>query len=268
MESSFMNIFDPLLLCGLPYENGKLDSKKLRFYNSLLGIAKISGIISFLLSFVALGAVFEGKIAGSKELLQNLLPFSKTISVMLFVVFCCLYAIFMRSFIKQKISQAPLDSKLQNLTQSYLTKYKYIQILFLGILSVFFGILGFSFSLGFLVFFFIFLIPKIRTLYTDNTKELYAEFAILSFSLGLYAIKNDESLYYCEFNFSQSIIPLKTQQLVRCTCDNENLTKQRVFRFAKTIDSARIIEFFGKRVILQSKIQNAQDCKIKIKELK
>ena len=75
-------------------------------------------------------------------------------------------------------------------------------------------------------------------------------------------IKNDESLYYCEFNFSQSTIPLKIQQLVRCTCDNGKLTKQRVFGFAKTIDSERIIEFFGKRVILQSKIQNAQNCKI------
>ncbi|MCI5787267.1 MAG: hypothetical protein MR025_07465 [Helicobacter trogontum] len=265
--SETKNIFDPLLLYGLPYKNNELDFKKLRFYNMLLSTTKVAGIMSFLLSFAVLGAVFEGKIAGSREFFQILLPFSKTLSLILFVIFCCLYIVFMRSFVKQKVSHIFLDSTLQNLTQEYYTKYKYIQMLLLSLLSVFFGILGFKFSLGFLVFFFIFLIPKIRALHADNTQNLYAEFAILNFSLGLYAIKNDESLYYCEFNFSQSTIPLKIQQLVRCTYDNENLTKQREFRFAKTIDSTQIIEFFGKRVILQSKIQSAQNNKINIKEL-
>lgn len=255
-------VFDPLLLRGLPYENDKLDSKKLRFYNSLLIIVKTMGIVSFLLSLAVFGASFEGKIAGSRELFQNFLPFSKTLSAILFVIFCCLYIVFIRIFTKWKISYTPLDSTLQNLTQPHHMKHKYIQAFFLSLFGVFFGILGFNISIGFFIFFFIFIIPKIRTLHTDDTQNLYAEFAILNFSIGLYAIKNDESLYYCEFNFSQSTIPLKIQQLVRCTCDNGKLTKQRVFGFAKTIDSERIIEFFGKRVILQSKIQNAQNCKI------
>ncbi|WP_142693256.1 hypothetical protein [Campylobacter troglodytis] len=110
--------------------------------------------------------------------------------------------------------------------------------------------------------------PRIKSIYAQN-KELFAEFCILfgAISIGLYRIKNDESLYYCEYIFSQSVIPVKIQQIVRCERKDNHIIKHRVFGFLKDIDSSVLIDFLNKRAILQDKTNSAQNTKICEKEL-
>lgn len=74
-----------------------------------------------------------------------------------------------------------------------------MQILFLGMLSVFFGILGFSIFL--LVFLRFFAPPPIHTLYTDNNQNPYADFTLLHFLLD-YILLEMMRACYCEVYYS------------------------------------------------------------------
>lgn len=71
-----------------------------------------------------------------------------------------------------------------------------MQILFLGMLSVFFGMLGFHISIGFLEFF---CSPPSHTLYTDNNQNPYADFTLLHFLLDYILLEMMRELVIVKF---------------------------------------------------------------------
>ncbi|RDU60882.1 hypothetical protein CQA53_10615 [Helicobacter didelphidarum] len=113
----------------------------------------------------------------------------------------------------------------------------------------------------------LYLTPRVKCVYADKDGALYAEFVVFfKIYIGLYSIRNDESLYYCEYYFSQSTIPCKHQQLTRCIIDDKYLIKLSIYDFATHIDSTQLIKTLTNRVILQKNTEQAQNNKINIRD--
>ena len=263
-----MKDFDPLLLQGLPYRNGEIDKKRLRFYNLILNAMKVCGAISFLLGFVIIGSQLNTR----KALIlgENLSAYVYFIGLLFFVMFCIIFALLMLHFLSLKIKTNKQALKLltpyKNDTKTKLLRY--FQVFSIVSLCILFFLLSFKY-VGFLIFHILLLaIPKIKVIYTnDNT--LYAEFCIVLglVALGLYPIKNNKDLYYCEFTFSQSVIPLRIQQIAFCAFEDNHLIKYRTFGFERNIDSKEFIEIINKRAIVQEKTPDTQNTKIDTKEI-
>lgn len=261
-----MKHFDPLLLQGLPYKNGEVDYGRLRFYNMIFAMMRISGAISILLGFVLMASHTHQ----NNAFLRNFNPYAHYLGLVLFVVFCVMFGLLMLHFLSLKIKDTKQSLKLLTpYHQSIKIKLsRFFQVLSILFFCVLFAALGFMYA-GFFIFHIALLaIPKIKAIYADDDL-LYAEFCISLglVSIGLYPIKNDENLYYCEFTFSQSTIPMKVQQIVRCLCQDNYLVKYRTFGFARNIDSKELIKSLNHRAILQDKIPNAQNTKIDRREL-
>lgn len=258
--------FDIFLFCGFPYKNGSLDVQKMRLYGVVLNIARICAIISILLGFVILEIHFR-----QNSMLANFYDIVMCVGLCFFIIFCVIFILLFLHFCSFR-EQKQIKQNLILLTPFYSNRktkiLRFFSVFCILLVCTIFGILGFLY-VGFLVVCVLLLVmPRIKSAYTQG-KELYVEFCILFgvISIGLYRIKNDKSLYYCEYIFSQSTIPMKIQQIVRCEHKGNHIIKRRIFGFLKDIDSRALIDFLNRRVILQDKTNNAQNTKICEKEL-
>ncbi|MGX2973060.1 hypothetical protein [Helicobacter sp. T3_23-1059] len=257
--------FDIFLFGGFPYKNGSLDMQKIRLYSFVLNATRICATINILLGFVILEIYFK-----QNSMFANFYDIVMRVGLCFFAI-CCV--IFILLFLHFCSFREPKQTK-QNLI--LLTPFcsdrktkilRFISVFCILLVCVIFGFLSVLY-IGFLLVCVLFLAtPRIKSVYTQN-KELFAEFCILFgvISIGLYRIKNDESLYYCEYIFSQSVIPMRIQQIVRCERKDNHIIKRRVFGFLSDIDSIALIDFLNKRSILQNKTNSAQNTKICEKE--
>lgn len=257
--------FDFFLFCGFPYKNRSLDTQKMRLYGIVLNTARICAIIDILLGFVILDIHFK-----QNSMFANFYDIVFCVGLCFFVMFCVIFILLFLHFCSFR---EPKQTK-QNLI--LLTPFcsdrktkilRFIRVFCILLVCAIFSILSFLY-VGFLVACVLLLVmPRIKFIYAQN-KEIFAEFCILfgAISIGLYRIKNDESLYYYEYIFSQSVIPMRIQQIVRCERKDNHIIKRRVFGFLKDIDSGALIDFLSKRAILQDKTNNAQNTKICEKE--
>lgn len=259
------NKHDIFLFGGFPYKNGSLDTQKMRLYGIVLNTTRISAAINILLGFVILEIYFR-----QNSMFANFYDIVFFVGLCFFAICCVIFILLFLHFCsfreRQQIKQNLI--LLTPFCSDRKTKIlRFIHIFCILLVCVIFGFLSVLY-IGFLVVCALLLVmPRIKSIYAQN-KELFAEFCILFgvISIGLYRIRNDESLYYCEYIFSQSIIPIKTQQIVRCERKNHHIIKRRVFGFLKDIDSSVLIDFLNKRAILQDKTNSAQNAKIFEKE--
>lgn len=260
------NEYDIFLFGGFPYKNGSLDMQKMRLYGIVLNAARICATISILLGFVVLDTHFK-----QNSMFANFYDIVFCVGLCFFAIFCVIFILLFLHFCSFR-ERKQIKQNLILLTpfcNNRKTKIlRFIRIFCILLACVIFGLLSVLY-IGFLVVCILLLVmPHIKSIYTQN-KELFAEFCILFgvISIGLYRIKNDESLYYCEYIYSQSTIPMNIQQIVRCERKNNHIIKRRVFGFLKDIDSSVLIDFLNKRAILQDKTNNAQNAKICEREL-
>ncbi|MGX3045898.1 hypothetical protein [Helicobacter sp. T3_23-1056] len=259
------NKHDIFLFGGFPYKNGSLDTQKMRLYGIVLNATQICAAINILLGFVILEIYFR-----QNAMLANFYDIVFCVGLCFFAIFCVIFILLFFHFCSFR-ERKQIKQNLILLTPFCSDKktkiLRFIHIFCILFVCVVFGLLSVLY-IGFLVVCALLLAtPRIKSVYAQN-KELFAEFCILfgAIYIGLYRIKNDESLYCCEYIFSQSIIPIKTQQIVRCERKNNHIIKRRVFGFLKDIDSSVLIDFLNKRAILQDKTNKAQNTKICEKE--
>lgn len=258
--------FDIFLFCGFPYKNESLDVQKMRLYGTVLNIARICTTINILLGFVILEIHFR-----QNSMFANFYDIVMCVGLYFFAIFCAIFILLFLhfcSFRERKQTKQNLILLTPFRSDRKTKILRFFSIFCILFVCALFGILSFLY-IGFLVVCVLLLVtPRIKSIYAQN-KEFFAEFCILfgAISIGLYRIKNDESLYYCEYIFSQSVISVKIQQIVRCERKDNHIIKHRVFGFLKDIDSSVLIDFLNKRAILQDKTNSAQNTKICEKEL-
>ena len=259
------NKHDFFLFHGFPYKNGSLDTQKMRLYGIVLNATRICALISILLGFVILEIYFK-----QNSMFANFYDIMIRVGLCFFAICCVIFILLFLhfySFRERKQTKQNLILLTPFCSDRKTKILRFIHIFCILLVCVIFGILSVLYIGFLLVCALLLATPRIKSVYAQN-KEIFAEFCILFgvISIGLYRIKNDESLYYCEYIFSQSIIPIKIQQIVRCERKNNHIIKRRVFGFLSDIDSIALIDFLNKRAILQDKTHNAQNAKICEKE--
>ncbi|TLD80471.1 hypothetical protein LS68_006900 [Helicobacter sp. MIT 05-5293] len=271
-DKDFIKRFDLWLLQGLPKINNDTESKnainhkRLKIYKYIFNLGKIFALLSFCCGILVFLVGFDERLK-NKDFLIDFLPCVNMLGILFFACCCVVYIFIFLNFISFRITkQIPLNnvtpySKVSRLIKFFMQFFSMIAVVVLCLLGIYVHI-GFFSPLVLLC-----LTPQIKCIYIDEKGTLHAGFVtFFRIPIGLYPIKNDESLYYCEYYQSQSTIPCRCQQLTRCIIDDEYIIKLSPLGFATHIDSARLIKILANRAILQENTKQAQNNKINIRD--